>query len=31
MKISNYIVIGALLGTMSIDEVVKAIEVSENQ
>lgn len=31
MKIANCIVIGALLGTMTIDEVVKAIELSETQ
>jgi hypothetical protein len=30
MKIANYIVIGALLGTMTLDEVVNAIELSEN-
>ena len=31
MKIANTIVIGALLGTMTFDEVVKAIEISEGQ
>jgi hypothetical protein len=31
MKISQAIVIGALLGTMSINEVVNAIEVQAHQ
>jgi hypothetical protein len=31
MKISNAIVIGALMGTMTLDEVVKAIEISQGQ
>lgn len=31
MKIANTIVIGALLGSMTLEEVVKAIEISQGQ